>query len=443
MTSLSTLSQPAASALALHQTLASGLQLYVHPMPGAPRLAIHFYLPGGNALDEVTGQQDLISRLLTKGTRTRTAEDIAIAIDELSLELDTDTGRDYTVLSATLLKEDLAASLKLIYELLFESTLVELPKELERPEGELAMELDSPRARASDLLTATAYANTPYGVTSSVLQRTLPQLKQQTVESLMQAYKASYQTQALHVVVSGDCTLEALVPLFEDTFPPTGGNRAEALQQRMQLAESAIKGLCFTGKQRVAYPWPDANQCHIFKVWYAPTITQQAQYVPLMVLNTILGGGGLSSRLFTELRDKQGLAYNVRSSLEGAKAKGSFTLYIGTEPKNTQKCLAGFEQEIQKLIDTPVPAQELTDAKNNLLGRRTVYLETPTQWSSYLGSNLMLGRDPNTLAELDAAIEAVTAEAVQEVARTVLGQASLISLAGPPKVVEAFLANKL
>lgn len=417
------------------QTLSSGMRLVYHPMPGAPRVSMSFYLSGGNCIDSIPGQQDLISRLLTKGTKQRSAEAIAIALDELSLDLDSDTGRDFSVLTATCLRENLPDTLPLIQELLFQSTLAEQPKELERWEGELAMELDSPRARAADLLIKTAYENTPYGVTASVMQQQLSKLK--TMQgALPSSYEAAYQTESITLVVSGDCELDTLVNQLEAAFPRHGNARPSTLAERVDKAHAAIQALSLEKDKIIGYPWPDAKQCHIFKTWYTPTVNSE-DYPPLMLLNTILGGGGLSSRLFIELRDKQGLAYNVRSSLESYAAKGSFKLYIGTEPKNTEKSLNGFKVEVQKLIDTPVPQQEFDDAKKNLLGRRTVFLETPSQWTGYIGNNLMIGRDLEALATIDELIKAVTIADVQRVAQTYLTQPSLVSIAGPEDVVKA------
>jgi zinc protease len=158
---------------------------------------------------------------------------------------------------------------------------------------------------------------------------------------------------------------------------------------------------------------------------------KHADYTPLSVLNTILGGAGLSSRLFTELRDKQGLAYNVRSSLEGYRECGVFSLYIGTEPKNLERCLDGFADEINKLVTIAVPERELEEAKLNAIGRRALGLETAHQQAALIGNTLMLGRDLDTLNTYEQRVKAVTAEDIQRVAKQYLTAPFLITYAGP------------
>jgi zinc protease len=413
-----------------HATLSNGAKLVYYRMAGAPRLAVRWYITGGNQLDEVLGQTDVLDRLLMKGTTQRNAEQIAVAIDSLSLDVDFHTGRDCTVMSATLLPEDLEPSLALMSELLFDSTLDELSREVEKLTGEIAMDLDSPKARASDLLSRTLWGDSPYGVTSSVLLDNLPRINQ--LDALKTLYRRTYQPQRLIISVCGDLpveqvisALEVALPARNETFPTF--ELSPSIGQ--QLATHSI-GASYDKSILKTTAREDANQCNIYKSWLAPAATHPDLYA-LQVMNAMLGAGGLSSRLFLELRDKQGLAYNVRSSLDAYKHRGVFTLYIGTEPSNTQKCLKGFEVECQKLMDTPPSAQELDDTKRNLLGRRAIYLETAHQWAGFIGGSFIIERPLEEVVAYEAKIEAVTAMDVQRVAQQVFNQAAVVSIVGP------------
>jgi predicted Zn-dependent peptidase len=163
--------------------------------------------------------------------------------------------------------------------------------------------------------------------------------------------------------------------------------------------------------------------------------TRHEDYAPMAVLNTILGAAGLSSRLFLELRDKQGLAYTVRSSYETYRYKGLFSLYIGTEPKNKEKCLKGFAEEVDKLVNVRVSAEELEDAKRNMLGRRSVFLETAHQQANYIGANYTLGRTLEEIENVPELIEAVTSADIQRVAEKYLTQPALTSIVGPSNIL--------
>jgi zinc protease len=408
-----------------HHRLNNGMQLLFKPMPGAPRLAFALYVRGGNQLDEVPGQIDLIDRLLTKGTATKDVEAIAVALDSLSLEMDNDTRRDYSVMGGTVLAEDLGASLALMAELLFESTLDELPREVEKFEGELVMALDSPKARASDQLVRALFEGTPYGAVSTVLQNNLEAAAKP--QPLMDLYQRAYRPDRMVVSVAGDMPVQPLIEAFETAFKvrkpsaaACGSTALPSLLAARSLPESRL----------VTYAWPDAKQAHIYKAWLAPKATHP-DYYPLMVMNTILGGAGLTARLFLELRDKQGLAYNVRSSLEAYQHRGMFSLYIGTDPANVAKCLKGFEDECQKLVDVLVGDQELAETKRNVLGRRTVFTETASQWASFIGSNVMAGRTLADIEASEAAIAAVTAHDIQRVAKALFSSPCVVSIAGP------------
>lgn len=426
--------------LAQEITLSFGAKLIYKHLPGAPRLALNLYLPGGNGLDGLllphskatAGAMDVLDRLLTKGTATRSAEQIAIEIDGLSLELDVETRRDSSLMSTTLLDEDLTASLSIMGDLLFNSTLAERERECERLAGEVAMELDSPKAVASDKLVRAVFGGTPYGTVSSVLLENLETLNQ--AEPLAALYQTVYQPGRLVIVAVGNTPLDTLKTKLEQAFGPyvKTVSSPSVFQELFNQNAEQLAGLSFKSPQTIATARDEAKQCHIYKAWLAPQGTHP-DATALTVMNTLLGGGGLSSRLFIELRDKQGLAYNVRSSLDGYKHRGQFVIYIGTEPSNTQKCLKGFEIECQKLMDTPVSAQELAETKANLLGRRTVFLETPGQWANYLGSSAMLGRSLDEMAQLPQWIEAVTAADIQRVAQGYLGQPAVVSMAGPSK----------
>jgi zinc protease len=400
--------------------LKNGLTVYVLPLPHAPRLALNLYLKAGNRHEPVSGLQDMIDRLLLKGTTTRNQEAMSLALDNLSTELDTETRRDCSILEATMLPEDWLATLELLADVWTNATFEEFDREKDRLAGEIAMDLDAPRTKASDTLTRSIFPAHPYGVTGSVILEALPRLN--SVEALTQQYKQAFNPATATMVLAGplpanwQADLERHLPV-SDQFSTGSGDQAFPFITPLT-------------HQRIHVPVPDSAQCHIFQGWLLPPGNHE-DYTPLSVLNTILGGAGLSSRLFTELRDKQGLAYNVRSSLEGYRECGVFSLYIGTEPKNLERCIDGFAGEIQKLVDIPVPDRELEEAKLNAIGRRALGLETAHQQAALIGNTLMLGRDLNTLNTYEQRVKAVTSADIQRVAQRYLTAPFLITYAGP------------
>lgn len=410
-------------------SLKNGGTLLVKPFEGAPRTAFSIFLPGGNTLDPVPGYMDILDRLLMKGTQTRTQEQLAIEIDSLTLEVDVDTRRDYSHIHATFLEEDWEPALEIIQDLFFNATFQDLEREQEKLAGEITMDLDSPRACASDQFIRTIFQNTPYNAVGSLILENLPNLPDK--EAFHHYYKQVYQPQRAIFSVGGDnLKINQIQQWIENAFPKSANLAETSLQDQ----SPKLNGYHLKESHTVTYPKDDSSQCHIFKGWLAPAMTHE-DYPALVVLNTILGGAGLSSRLFLELRDKQGLAYNVRSSYEAFKHSGLFSLYIGTEPKNKEKCLTGFIEESRKLMEVLVSHQELADAKENILGRRSIYLETAPQLASFIGANYTLGRTLKDIEALPERIQAVTSQQVQAVAQSVLGAPSVVSVAAPSSVL--------
>lgn len=408
--------------------LSNGVTLLHTPIATAPRLAFSMFLPGGNLLDGIPGLSDMVDRLLMKGTQKRTQEQISVEIDGLTLEVDSDTKRDYSAIHATMLEEDLDTSFELISDFFYNATFSEFEREKQKVAGEIMMDLDSPKSRASDQFIRKIFNETAYGTVGSILLESMPQMD--SVEALKTHYHGAFNPKNLVVSVAGNISTEKVAKVLEKYFP----HDDKSISILSPSIEKEISELALTQDEVVSFARDDSSQAHIFKGWLMPG-TRHEDYAPMAVLNTILGAAGLSSRLFLELRDKQGLAYTVRSTYETYRYKGLFYLYIGTEPKNKKKCLKGFIDEVDKLVTTRVAAEELEDAKRNMLGRRSVFLETAHQQANYIGANYTLGRTLMEIEQVPELIDAVTSEDIQRVAQKYLTQPALISLVGPSSIL--------
>lgn len=409
-------------------TLKNGATLLYTPISTAPRLAFSMFLPGGNALDPVPGLSDMVDRLLMKGTASRTQEQISIEIDGLTLEVDSDTKRDYTALHATMLEEDLDASFELIADFFYNATFSEFDREKQKVAGEVMMDLDSPKSRASDQFIRRIFQDTCYGTVGSMILEQLPNME--SLDVVRAHYHSVFNPKNLIISVAGNIEAGKVAQVLERYFPAESRTAPTVAPE----LESRLRGLSIGKDEFVTFARDDSSQAHIYKGWLMPNARHE-DYAAISLMNTILGGAGLSSRLFLELRDKQGLAYNVRSTYESYRYKGLFYLYIGTEPSNKEKCLKGFIEEVGKLIDIPVSEQELEDAKRNILGRRSVFLETAHQQANYIGANYTLGRTLEEIERIPSQIEAVTAADIQRIAQMYLTQPAVVSIVGPSKIL--------
>ena len=153
-------------------------------------------------------------------------------------------------------------------------------------------------------------------------------------------------------------------------------------------------------------------------------------------MNTILGSSGLSSRLFLELREKQGLAYTVRSVFEPYMLSGNFFVYIGTEPKNIKTSLEGFKKEIDKIMTELISDEELETAKNNAIGKRQFYQEVNMLEASLKGYYEFIGLGFDFEEKIKQMIKSVTKEQLLEVAKKYFSTPNALCVLAPKKYLE-------
>lgn len=406
-------------------TLENGIKTIIQVIKNTPRTSFDIFVRANNELSSMPGLASIMSRLLLQGTKTKTQEEIAEFIDENGIEFSVDAKNDFLRLHAYCLNEDFAGVLNFVQDILNNSTFDSVKKECLKMEGEINAELDSPRAKAVDNLAKNIFKNHPYGNTYTVI---LDKIKEINKDAVITYYKNIFTPENINIVVVGDVTESDILAKLNQNF----GN--------LQKTESGLLPfeVPFLKEDKVVtIAKEDVQQAQVLQGWIVCAI-QDDDYIPLSILNTILGSAGLSSRLFVELRDKKGLAYVVRSSFDAMKTAGLFTVYIATEPKNIQICLDGFKEEIGKLQTEFVSDKELQDAKNNIIGKRKFFHETNSQKAYYLGyfENMELGAEFDDL--LEEKIQAVTKEDILRVANKYLSGASVVSLLAPSEFLPIY-----
>ena len=174
----------------------------------------------------------------------------------------------------------------------------------------------------------------------------------------------------------------------------------------------------------------DASQAQIIQGWLVESFNSPI-CAKLAVLNNILGSSGLSSRLFVNLRDKQGLAYTVRSQYETLAHSGIFNMYIGTAPINIEKSLEGFKLELEKLANELVTEKELCGAKENIQGRLEYFTQNNAQIAAVNGYNFMMGLGLDYNDKFMEEIRKVSAHDVSDMAKMLLSRPKLITIIAP------------
>lgn len=384
----------------------TGLPLLFSPAPNTPRLALAVTFNGGVRRETIPGTAKLANRLLLKGTENRSAEELALELDERAIEIRDITLADSSLLLVVFLPRELPAVLDLLEDILFHSTFADFDKEVEKLRGEIQAALDLPSELAQDLLVRTLFAGYPYGHTGT---RMMDGLSQLNADAVRDWYLNGLTPSQMNVTVVGDVNEDELLPRLDDAFSD--------LLERLP-APFFPTFVPPAEDQVVTQARQDAQQAQVYQGWYAPSVGTPEQ-AAMTVMNTILGGAGLSSRLFSELRDKQGLAYSVRSQYIPMRATGQFTVSIGTSPENIARARQGFTEQIARMQQEPITLEELQNVKGRLRGTYVLGHETNNQQCLDMAISHINGLGPNYSEHLLEQIQSVTIADVQTAAQRI------------------------
>ncbi len=387
-----------------------------------PRIAVTLYFKI-NKPEEIPGEYSLLNRLFMQGTKKRTAEQIAQELDENALECSCEMKHDFIRFKLLCLNEDIERGLDILSDIIENSTLDEIEKEKTKLKGEIEAELDSPKAKALDAFYKTLYANHTYGHTYTLILENIDSVKKEKIEKV---YKELLANSVKIISVTGDIEENKILDLFNKYFSSVKNGASQ---------KSAIPTPVLKETKVVKLKKEDASQAQILQGWHFPTIYSK-DYAAIMLLNTILGSSGLSSRLFIELRDKKGLAYVVRSSYEIFDNAANFSVYIATEPKNIKTSLEGFKIELDKIKNVLVSDDELENAKNNLIGKRQFFTETNMQQGSLIAFYEDKGLGYDFEAKLIEMIRNVTPQDIQNVANNYIKEPHVLTVLAPEKYLE-------
>ncbi len=403
-------------------TLENGIETIIKKNNNTPRVAI-VLSSKINQDEKKAGLYFLMTQLMLQGTKNRTSEQLANELDENAIDLSVERKYDYIRIKLLCLNEDIDHSLEILQDILENTTFNDYKKEAIKIKGEFESDLDSAKIKAQEEYYRTIFKNHSYGVGRKEI---LEQIDSITKEDLIEVFEKVNKTFYKKVSVAGDIDSKYIVNLLNKHLASLKIENEEFERSRVQKLEKDV--ISVVTKE-------DANQAQIFKGWILPDIYSE-DYPVIVLLNTILGSSGLSSRLFLELREKQGLAYTVRSIFEPYILGGSFTVYIATEPKNIRISIAGFDKEINKIMTEIISDEELENAKNNAIGKRQFYRETNLLEASLNGYYELLNLGYEFEEKLIASIKKVTKEQITETAKKYFSGKSALCVLAPEQYLK-------
>lgn len=402
--------------IAERQVLGNGVVLLTLSRPYLPMVSVQVEIAAGSAYDppDLPGLANLTAALLDEGTTTRSATEIAEALEFIGASLSIDCDQDNVTLSLQVLKRDLATGLDLLADVLSHPAF--RPDDVERIRAQsraaLLAEEEEPEEVASKAFRRAAYDSHPYG---HPVDGDLDSLARVKIDDLRRFHARFYRPDTTVIVTVGEITSEEAATAVTDRL---GGWSAPA------GSPVAIPPPPPTTPSRVTLH-RDFTQSTII-MGHAGLRRDAPDFFPALVMNHILGGGGFGSRLTTDLREKRGLVYGVASGFDIAQQRGLFTVQLATKNESAAEAEAAVREQLRRMRDEGVTEQELDEAKAYLTGSFPLRLDSDAKLASYLLfiERHHLGLD--YLQRFPALINAVTRGQVAAAARHYLDPDGLI-----------------
>jgi zinc protease len=382
--------------------------------PSIPTISLTASVLAGARFDPEpkAGLAIMASRLLDEGTETRTSLDIADAIESVGGAIETDGSFERTMATASILNKDADLGLELLSDLLIRPVFPQeyVEKEIERTLAEITSAQDRPQVVAGWAFNELVYQGHPLHRPSHGYPGTVDKI---TRADLIDYHRTYFVPNNVLLSIVGEFRVADLLPKVERAFgqwqsrPVSCPTYPSPVRQR---------------EKRVKFITMPAQQLNIYLGHLGITRTSP-DYYALQVLDTILGGGaGFTARIPHRLRDELGLAYTTFASITMTAGldPGRFVSFIGTSPENMKLATEGLINEVRRIIDEPVTAQELQDAKEYLTGSFVFAFESSPQIARFLIHAEVYSLGFDYVEKYPEYIRAVTVEDISRVAKKYL-----------------------
>lgn len=416
------LSNPTIAIPNLHRlVLKNGITLIIVENQAADIISGRFFLKHAGTIveqPEHAGLAHLVSAVITKGTANLSALEIAEQIESIGAGLGADTSTDYFSLSLKTVSTDFPPMLKLLAEIMRSPTFPESEIELERKltlQG-IRSQKEQPFNVAFNQLRQQMYPNHPYGMSILGTEASVETL---TKADLQQYHQTYFRPDNLVISLSGRITKELGIELITAAFDDWENPEQPCPQV------SLVSPLVNPSQAEIIQD----TQQSIVMLGYLGIKVNLSDYPVLKLISTYLGNG-LSSRLFVELREKRGLAYDVSAFFPTRLDTAPFITYMGTAPTNTEIAIEGLSTEVERLTKETLTEPELQGAKNKLLGQYALGKQTNSEIAQTYGWYETLGLGVEFDQTFQATIPPITPEMFQSVAQKYLSK-PYISLVKP------------
>ena len=401
--------------------LPGGLRVFSEPLEEATSVSLGVWIRAGSRdeRDEVAGITHLMEHMLFKGTPQMDALGVAQAFEGIGAQENAATGEEYTVLYARFLPEHLERALDIMSDMVLRPTLADLEREREVIVEEIRMYEDRPDQMADEHLSGLIFHDDPLGRPIIGSAETVRGVDHDTLRTF---HEGAYSAPNVFVVAAGKFDRDELESTVEGKFSDLAEGESFVREAHPRQPES-----------RFFYKHKETEQYHVSMGSLGIPAKSEDRYA-MAALNNVLGGG-MSSRLFQEVREKRGLAYAVYSYHQSYSDAGAIKTYVGSTIGNVEEAVRVISEQLHRIQEELVSGEELDRTKQQLKSSTLLALESTAARMNRIGRSTITGTELLTPEEIADRIEAVTAEDIRRLARRHLNLNNMyLSAVGPKEL---------
>ena len=386
-------------------TMSNGATLLINENKNNDIIAINIIAKGGEFIEKVAGEGTLVAETLTKGTKKYSAQELASIMEENGIKITPTCDSDFFTINVQTTTAQIEKTLEILDEIMNNAVFDDYELEKKRSEilSKIKQKRDVPMNIAIEEFKTLIFENSVYSHTNKVLEKTLPTI---TRKNITDYYDRIMNSKNIIISVNGNVNSAKI----NDAF---GKILTEKQAPKFNYSNYSVTKL--TSPKIVYKKIPNLQTAWLFMGWQASGVQDKKDFVTLKVINTLLGSG-LSSRLYRNLREADGLAYQLGTNYSPKMLGGIFMGYIGTNPSTLEYSRQKMLEEINRLKLEFVSDTELQDAKDRLKGGFIIAMETNTEKASNIGIFEAYGFGYDFLSTYTKMIDEITASDIVRVA---------------------------
>ena len=385
--------------------LENGATLLINKNKYNDIIGIKIYAKGGEFIEPAKGTARLTSDVIMKGTQKYSKDELADIMESNGIKISPNSSADFFTISVLTAKDEYSTTLNLLEEIVNNALMpsFEIEKTKKDTINFIRKNRDVPLRKALEEYNTIIYEGSPYSNSTKIIEKELPKV---TRENIISYYNKIFEPKNLVISVNGDVDEQYTLEMFNKIFPVRNCGIFD--YSKYTISGIKIPRKTIQTDKNTETDW-------VFIGWQTSGLENLKDYAILQVMDSLLGDG-MSSRLFVNLREKEGLAYQLGTSYNPHMLRGSFVVYIGTNPKTLNFSINKIFDEINKLKKDKVSEIELQEAKDKLLGKYILGQETNLEKASLYGLYEVTGRGYDFRDSYIEMINSVTASDIMNIA---------------------------